>query len=139
MPSLSELVDLIRALLVRLPGVKVLHAHVAENHCSIDLTLDSWESLLELVNCADGSNIRFHCYVWHSPGTPEALADPARSIAFQYQFNDSDANAARERIELLGAYLVWQHHAAGRIPTEEANELLTVFHAAHVPRFHRVD
>jgi len=134
MTTPDELVVEIKALLQRLPTVEVLATRVTRTHCWIPLTLASWESLLILQSCAEASNVLFHGWARHEPGSPEAVSDAARAIMYEYRVESAGTEALRERLESLGTFLVWRLHVSDLIATPDANRLLDMFHGAHVPR-----
>lgn len=109
MHTLKEIVAKIEPLLNRLPAVAVRRVRVVEaptiTLCSISLTIASWESLLALNYCAQAANVPMHAWADYRPGSPEALADPARALSHAYQWESADPEDVRSRFEVLCSWV----------------------------------
>lgn len=134
MPTTNELLEHVINVLKRLPDVEVRHTRANDRFCAILLSLDQWPSLLTLEYCAAGANVPLHSWARFPPGSAEALANPARALDHEYRIEAKSVEDLGERLRVLGAHLVWALYGARRFTVEEANQLLDVFNAVHVPR-----
>lgn len=127
--EVSRTIELLRDVLELHVGVDVVRTRVTRTCWEIVATVSDWNSLLVLMECAEGANVRLDTYTQLPAFSPEAKADPARALHHRYSGRCDD----EARLQVLGAFLVWRSHRGGLISTTRANELLRRWNAVSVP------
>ena len=89
-----QLLDNLKALLVKNEGVAVVEAIGSKDYFRIELTASDPVSRLVIIQAAHASNIHFNVWVRYPPGSQEAISDPEQAI--QYRFSTNKAYEAED-------------------------------------------